>query len=595
MKNRKLRKTNWLEWGILIIAILVYCQPFLQFGPASNLPGNESEYFQTFDQILENSVKQYGQFPLWNPYYFSGIPYAAHPMLHAFNPLISLPVLIFGTMDGFKLAVFLGFVVAGLGMWWLGQEMGLSAMGRMWIALMYVFSGIPAAKFIQGHYLLVFGFGWIPFSLAAILATRRSKQRKFIYIAALGLALLFLSGNGYYPYYMLYVVGIFGAIQVFSKPQMVKLTQRQMFSLFVTWGSAYLCLAGLGIILLFFTENIYYAYYLLVAIALVMAIAILSYKNSPLQMEFRWNELKVLLIIGSLALCLSAVQLLPSLEYRERYNKDINVKLSDSQNPSEIFQDFISPEPFRPGAYSRILRPEEFYAYTGWWPLIGILGLPLAWKRGGKRNIILVLSLILFTLAWIDVRDMPWNNLFQTLPVLYQFRYPSRMVVIGGMALITAGGLGLDALRRLSQKLWQNGHRQASGLLTLGLGVFVLWSPINLANTCRPLLSPTAPIVVHNQVATWLKQYDPGQYYVQAPNGWDQALIGNQLRYLNGGYGLHYLAEFKNQISERKIELVPKYVIMLNDSPAPDNAHLIKTFANINIYRMTAVHSLKWF
>jgi len=286
-------------------------------------------------------------------------------------------------------------------------------------------------------------------------------------------------------------------------------------------------------------------------------------------------------------LCLSAVQLLPSLEYRERYNKDINVKLSDSQGLWEIFQDFISPEPFRPGAYSKILRPEEFYAYTGWWPLIGILGLPLAWKRGDKRNIILALSLILFTLVWIDVRDMPWNNLFKTLPVLYQFRYPSRMVVVGCMALITAGGLGLDALRRLSQNLWQNGQRLASGLLTLGLGVFVLWSPINLANTCQPLLSPKAPVVVHNQVATWLKQYDPGQYYVQAPNGWDQALIENQLRYVNGGYGLHYLPDFKNQISERKIELVPKYEIMLSDSPAPDNAHLIKTFENINIYRMT--------
>jgi hypothetical protein len=526
MKNRWPIGTKWIEWVIIVLAIWIYCLPFLQTG--SNLPGPENEYFQTFDQILEASIKGYGQLPLWNPYYFTGIPYVAHPMSHAFNPLISLPVLVLGALNGFKLAVFFGFVVAGLGMWWLGDEIGLSPPLRIWIGLMYAFSGVPAAKFIQGQYLMVFGFGWIPFSLAAILAAVRSKKSKFICIAALGLALLFLCGNVYYAYYMLYVIAIFALTRIFK------------------------------------LESI------------------------PFRLTLQWENMKVLLVIGALTLGLIAVQLLPSLEYRNRYIKDVNTQLSDSRKIIDILQDYVSPEPFRLGAFSDALRPEEFYAYTGWWPLIGMLALPLAWKQHGGRNIILFLLLCLFTLVWIDIRDMPWRGAFQSLPVLYQFRYPSRMVVVGGMALISAGGLGLDGLWRWSQKLWQTSRRLICSLMLLGLGFFMLWSIGDLARTCRPLLYSIPSAEPRDQIAAWLKHYDPGLYYVAAPNGWDQAMIGNQLRYINGGYAISYLRDFENQISERKIDALPKYMIVPKDDPVPTEATLVKSFEYFRIYRLTA-------
>jgi len=595
MPDPKPGKSKWLEWIAIMLAIWVYCLPFLDLGSTTNLPGLESQYFQTFDQILEFTIKAQGQFPLWNPYYSTGIPYMAHPMLHAYNPFVSLPVMLFGTMDGFKIAVFLGFVIAGLGMWWLGKELGLTWVGRIWIGLMYAFSGVPAAKFIQGQYLMVFAFGWIPFSLAAIVAATRSKRWVHICVAAAGLALLFLCGNIYYAYYMLYVIALYTIISAFRlerNPDKPQLDRKDFYILTKTWGVSFICLTAVGLSLLLISGNLYYAYYILFAIALYSLIRVIQHARSPLRLKTNRETLKVLLAIGVLSLGLIAIQLLPALEYRNQYIKDINTELTDSRSIKDVFLDFISPEPFRPGAFSDQLRPEEFYAYVGWWPLIGMLLLPFAWNRQNQRNIVLLLSLVIFTFAWIDVKDMPWRSLFQTIPILYQFRYPSRMIVVGAMALVTAGGLGLDNLWKIvrefkSTEPGKSPYLFDKNLPVIALGIFLIGSICNLALTSRPIIQTSNYEEPRGKIAEWLRKFDSGIYYVDAPNGWDKALIGNQLRYQNGGYAISYLPSFKNQISEREIIAKPKYEILSISDTAQKDSVLVKSFSSVNIYRIT--------
>ena len=592
MPDLKPGKSKWLEWSLIVLAIWVYCLPFLDLGSTSNLPGPESQYFQTFDQILEFSIKEQGQFPLWNPFYYTGIPYIAHPMLHAYNPFVTLPVMIFGTRDGFKIAVFLGFIVAALGMWWLGKESGLTWTGRIWISLMYAFSGVPAAKFIQGQYLMVLGFGWIPFSLAAIIAATRDKKWSHICVAAIGLALLFFCGNIYYAYYMLYVIALYtiiSASKIERNPDKPQFNRRNFYTLTVAWCQSFCLLAIVGLSFLYITKNLYYAYYVLFAAMLFSFFRIHRLGISPLKLNIRYEDIKTLIAIGILSLGLISIQLLPTLEYRGQYIKDVNIGLTDSRDIREVFLDFVSPTPFRPGAYSNRLRPEEFYAYIGWWPLVGLLLLPFAWNRQNKRNIFLLLSLVIFTFAWIDVKDMPWRSLFQTIPFLYQFRYPSRMVVIGAMALITIGGLGLDNLWKVVRKLktTEPGNARCSlvgNLLSLALGTFLIWSLGDLALTSRPLLRTSVSPESPSKMAEWLHKFDTGIYYVHAPNGWDQVLIGNQIRYQNGGYAIYYQPSFKNQISSRKIEAAPKYVIVLDESLPKNDGVRVNSLGNITIY-----------
>lgn len=511
--NEEHRRTHWLEWAAILLAVCVYCLPFLRAGI---LPGRESEYFQAFDQLLRLGL-QNGEFPLWNPLLATGLPNIAHPMQHIFNPFASLPVLLLGVETGFKIAVLLGFVIAAFGMWSLGLELGLDWPARVWLALMFAFCGLPAAKFLQGHYLLVIGLGWIPFSLAATLKATRSHHWSHICQAALALALLFLSGNAYYAYFMLYVFGLYALSQG------------------------------------------------------------LSVRTKPFELRLDPARFRILFAIGLLALGLSAIQLVPQLEYRAHYSKPLTTDFSDSQSMPEVLKDFTSPQPFRSEAFSATLRPEEYFAYTGWWPFIALLALPLAWKNNPRRRILFLLALIAFTFLWVDVRDMPWRLFFINVDFLAQFRYPSRMLAIGCLALISAAGLGLDGL-------WRRAKTARRWGLLLAVAVFLLGSLTDLAFTSRPLLN-TVQIAPFNQAAEptrWLHEFDPGLYYVTTPEGWPAS---SDLRSLKGEGVIVDLSRVEPQISERTIIARSKYLILPAGSSAPTGTELVKSFPAQEIYR----------
>lgn len=524
------KQLQWLEGAVIVIAIWAQCLAFLDLGSSINLPGLETQSFQVFDQILEFSLKKYGQFPLWNPYFYNGMPYIAHPMLHAFNPFISLPVLIWGFLDGFKIAVGLGFVIAGLGMWWLAKEAGLSSVSRVWVALMFAYCGVPAAKFLQGQYLMVMALGWIPFSLAAIIAATREKKGVYVCLAAAGLALLFFSGGIYYAYYMLYVIGLFTMISIFTG------------------------------------------------------------QRRPLRVGIAWGSIKILAAIGALTLGLIAVQALPLLQYRDQYYKAVNLELTDSRSVNDIVLDLTWPEPFRPGGYTDTLRPEEFWAYTGRWPLAGVILLPFILNVKNKRTLLFFLILILFTFAWIDVKDMPWRSVFQTVPFFYQFRYPSRFIAMGAMALILIAGAGLDRLwtglwKFVLEKPGSNSHRAIGGLLACAVLVFMVWSLNDLASTTRPILQLKGDRNSSQQVMDWLKKFDPGIYYVDAPTNWHLAVIGNEIHYRNIWDSIIVGLDLTGWTGKRPIEVVSKYLVLHKDETPSGEAALIKVFDEVNIYK----------
>ena len=144
-----------LEWVIIAVVVFTFCGGFLELGTQRALPGNEAEIFQSLDWVLSNSVREQHAFPLCNPYLNTGVPLEADPMLHAYNPLASIPVLLLGVLDGFKVALFLSFLAAALGMWWLGRVLGVGRLGRLWMALMFAFTGQAVARFFQGQYLFI--------------------------------------------------------------------------------------------------------------------------------------------------------------------------------------------------------------------------------------------------------------------------------------------------------------------------------------------------------------------------------------------------------------------------------------------------------
>ena len=538
--KRGIAKLEWrtvlLEWALILVVVLSFCWGFLDLGTRRPLPGNEAEVFQSLDWVLVHSLRRYGEFPLWNPYLHTGLPFVADPMLHVYNPLVTIPVLLFGVLDGFKIALFLSFLAAGLGMWWLGVVLGMGRAGRLWMAGMYAFSGPAVARFFQGQYLFVLGFAWIPWVLGSLLAVAQTRRRLHAAMAALAMALLFFSGNVYYAYYMLFVIGLYGLVMLFEfRPRPVLNRDRTV----------------------------------------------------------------ILLTVGVLAAGLIAVQLLPLLEFWPRISKATNPQLTDSQTFRQILLDYVSKDRWRADAIKAI-PSEEFYAYIGIWPFLALVLLPLAvWKRD-KRPLLFFGLLLAFAVAWISVRDMPWRELYTRVSFLNQFRYPTRMLIYGACAIIVLAGSGMDSLwKLLRREAGQEGGSGLAAVRQIAaragillLAGFMIWSVADVYTTNKQHIRTREPYEAPYSIMRWLRRFDASEYYVSDPtNKWHGAILSNGLRFIDAWYHFGDIRPLSGVWNRRPIQARPHYQVLSNDkTPEFPDPIPVQRFETHTVYRLP--HSL---
>jgi hypothetical protein len=545
-KKPKLRISDrgwtFLELGLIFLAVWVFCSAFLDLGEQTRLPGNEAGLVQAQDYVFYNALRDTGKFPLWNADLRTGVPFIADPLLHVYDPLVWLPVILLGVLDGFKLALFLSFLAAALGMWFLGRTLGMSRPTRLWMALMFAFAGQPVARFFQGQYTFVLGFAWIPWFIAGLFLALRTQRRLHYALAALALGLLLVSGNIYYAFYMLITALLFAVVMLFdfqtAKPRLVL---RKAQALSILW-------------------------------------------------------------VLILAFGLAAVQILPLAQAWTKVNAPPDVP--GAHTFKQILLDYTSKNTTRPDAWQLLPAREEFYAYIGWLPFLALLLLPLAFWRGEKRSLIFFLLLFLFALLWGSLPLLPGGSRLADLPALLPFRYLLRALVIGSFALLVLAGLGIDTAWKLLLQSRQAGpsNRLAQlrdylsqiGLILLGgamlLGVFDLYS------THRPYVKTQADNRAVYGLAAWLRQNVPGDFYVRVnPNNeWYEAALSNRLRLIEPWYPLGELQQSSDDASQRSLRALPNYLIQPSDQPLTGylNPSLVQQMEGYSLYNLP--HSLPY-
>ena len=525
-------RTLVFEWAILLGAVLLYCAPLLNPSPQRLLPGIESTVFQAQDIVLWNSLRLHGQFPLWNPYLFFGIPFLGDPFTHVLNPFASLPVLLLGPSFGYKVATCLGILFAALGMWWLGAALRFNPVVRVWTGLMYAFTGQAAAKFVQGHYDFVMAYGWMAAGLAFTLLAVRTRRRVYACGAAVSLALVFLSGNVYYAFYMALVT-------------------------------------------------------------LVLAVVLtLDFNLRRASLVIHRDRLAMVSLVGVLALGLMAVQLLPTLEFAPWYTKARDEAMTGSHTLSQIWLDYTSTDIMRPDAMS-FLPSEEFYAYIGLAPFI-CLPLLLLVRRRDRRVIASFAAILVVMVVWIDIRDMPFSEIYRTTNALNQFRYPSRMLIVGAMILVALGGMGLNALwERLAQGRAGGGTAfdNLVGLVTLlalvALVGFMTLSAYNVYQQNRRPLELVTRVEPNHALADWLVAYDPSPYYLRAEGEWHEALTMREMRNMYAWYGFTFFRRVQETVAPREFMGRPKYVIARdNQKPEEPDPVLVYEAGSNQVYHI---------
>jgi hypothetical protein len=521
---------NWLEWLLIFLAVTFFCAGILDIGSPTRLPGNESEVFQMLDWTLVNSIKQFHAFPLWNIYIQTGLPYIADPMLHVYNPVVTAPVLLFGVHAGFKIGVYLSFLIAAFGMWKLAQVLGLGRFVRIWMAMMFAFAGQPVARFFQGQYLFIFGFAYIPWIIFSLILIAQRKRKRDIAVAAGSIALLFFSGNAYYSFFILLIIGLFGLVMLIrmrNKAPFISLDVRRT-------------LTYLG--------------------------------------------------IGALAIGVISIQLLPTAEFWPRLSKDLN--LAGAQSVKQIILDYTSKDSQRPDAYSILPAREEFYAYIGLTPFLALAMLPLAiWKRD-RRLLLFFILILLLTVGWINLEWLPWKQAFLNTRLTLQFRHLLRILVFGSFAIICLAGIGLDTLWKIFESTLHKGETvQPKGMRWLAyiglliLGAFMIFGVVDLYNTNQFAVHSQEMYKPGYDVMVWVRENDLGEYYVRnnPNNAWQDAVLSNNLRYLDSWYHFADIRSLDGKINERLVQATPNYLTQSSMEQIPAEAELISAVDDYNI------------
>ena len=520
------------EWAVLVIAVWMFSSGILDLGQNTRLPGNEAEIFQVLDWTLYNALSQQRQFPLWNPYLQTGLPYIADPMLHIYNPVNTIPVLLFGVRDGFKVGLLLSFILAALGAWRLGAVLGMDRATRLWVALMYAFAGQPVARFFQGQYLFVLGFAWIPWVVSSLFQVVKTRRRSDMALAALSSALLFFSGNAYYAFYMLFIAGFLILFAVF------RLQRRRPF-----------LLVDPGLLGRF-------------------------------------------LATGALTLGVIAVQLFPLLEFWPRLNKSTEVV--GSHTLEQIIKDYTSKDAYRPDAFTQLPAREEFYAYIGLAPFLALSLLPFSFLRRERLSLLFFSATVLFVLLWVNPGVLTGYAALLHGKILPQFRHLLRILVYGSFALIFLAGLGVDALWKLfsqdiptqSHSGWFRLRLYSSYAGKVALGAFLLISALDLYQTHRKYVAtqpmPTAPYAAMR----WLRKHDLSAYYVRLnPNNLlSDAPIAANLRFIEAWYHHGDIRALNEQVNTRPVQARPNYVVQHVSAALPEIA-LVQQIEDYSIYQ----------
>lgn len=530
-------KDRFPEWLFIFMAVLAFCLGFLDFRPYRQLPGNESLLFQSLDWVFINSLSIYQKFPLWNPYFYAGVPYIADPTTHILNPVVLIPVLIFGVDTGFKLAILSSFFIAAFGMWRLGSIFGLSTFTRIWMTLLFTFAGQPAARFFQGQYLFVLGFAWIPWITGSLILLSRHRRLKDLVGAAAALAILFFSGNIYYQIYMAAACVLFAAIFLPS----------------------------------------------------------FSFRKPFLRLDKKLFGLVIL--TGLLALGFAAVQLFPTIEFAEWIRKGPDIQ--GSHTLKQIILDLTSKDSYRQDAYSVLPAREEFYAYIGWFPILSLTAFFFALGKKELRKLILFFGmLLLFTILWINITRLPFNEMLLEGSFFHQLRHLLRILVFTSFAVICVAALGLDAVinkllgfqtgnpeKRIGRYVGLFG--QALAFLLIGAMFF---SAYDVYSTNKKLLTTHDSHRPGFLVMGWMRQYDNSLNYIRFNphnSGYDFAVSNNQ-RLLEPWYHYNNIHSLNGNIFPREISARPNYLIQGANEPVDySDAEFLREIEGYSVYRLT--------
>jgi hypothetical protein len=140
---------------------------------------------------------------MWNGAERGGYPAFVDPHGSALHPLVITATLVFGVVNGSKVALIIAFWLGGAAQWWAARVMRLSWIARLWSGFMGVVGGHLAARMELGAFGVVLSVATCSLVFPAVISVARSQSRRASILLGVVLASAFLAGQGYIQFGLL--------------------------------------------------------------------------------------------------------------------------------------------------------------------------------------------------------------------------------------------------------------------------------------------------------------------------------------------------------------------------------------------------------
>ena len=390
---------------ILVVVVAVYAtSPFLDLGQPTRLGGIESEYLTRTAYSFSTILPEKGYIPLWQPYLERGDPLLENPVSFAFNPLASVPPILFGLYDGPKVSLLLAAICAGIGGWALARVLGLGLLGRLLVACLVIGKGNFHAYLVEGHFPLVIVQAFFPWIFTAVVAIFKGHRRWAVGLLAVSFVFVFWSGVPWYPPAIILSIGLLTLCAMFERGTANRKVR-------VRWK--HVGGVTLGVIATFFLS------------AALMYPLLTKGDNIGETTIFEDHRAD---LIGTVGLFFS--------NYKDHFSVGIH------------------PQGFAYSYYNYVSPPWFALALLG--ALIGVAVIQRKRLVGDLRFVWGFLAVLIFTLLWGAGRNPLIELFYVTIPYAKQFRHVERVFAIASLAFIVLMGIGADVIWRalVQQPIW---------------------------------------------------------------------------------------------------------------------------------------------
>ena len=167
------------------------------------------DYHQFINAVPRQTILEYGQIPLWNPYQCGGNVMLANPQSGFLSPFFIF-IILFGEVVGLKINIIIHMMIGMLGSYYLARHLKFGDIASYFPPIIFMMSSIYQLQLAEGHMTWI-AMSWIPWVFLYYL--KSIEKLRYVIISGLFISMMFFEGNVYIFAYSILLLSIYGFLR----------------------------------------------------------------------------------------------------------------------------------------------------------------------------------------------------------------------------------------------------------------------------------------------------------------------------------------------------------------------------------------------